>query len=163
MEQKHGAWGGAVAGLLLFLIAFYFVPQQAVGQAATADPGAGSFRDQLVNNEKALAEAQTQKKAAALQEMLDPNLIFVAFNGMVFTRQQLVAKVQYIDVSQYDMENFKVRRLGPNACLLTYDLRVKASVAGHNLPDKEYASSLWLRHGRGWQLVFHQETPAHHS
>ncbi|HEU5451786.1 MAG TPA: nuclear transport factor 2 family protein [Terriglobales bacterium] len=130
---------------------------------SSADPGAGAFRNQLVNNEKSLAAAQTQKKADALQRMLDPNLIFVAFNGLVFTRQQLISKIQYIDVSQYDMENFKVRQLGPGAALLTYDLRVKASVAGHSLPDKEYASSLWVRHGRDWQLVFHQETPAHHS
>lgn len=131
--------------------------------APAQQPAGNNLRDQLVNNEKALAQAQSQKKADALNRMLDPNLIFVAFNGLVFTREQLVSKVQYIDVSRYDMQNFKIRPLGSGAALLTYDLAVKASVAGHDLPAKEYASSLWVRHGRGWQLVFHQETPAHHS
>lgn len=134
------------------------------GQQAPAEGASGhGLRDLLVNHERELASAQTRKQSAALEHLLDPQLIFVAFNGMVFTKEQLVSKLQYIDVSQYDMENFKVRKLGSEAALLTYDLRVKASVAGHDLPAKEYASSVWMRDGGGWQLVFHQETPAHHS
>ena len=155
-------WGrGAVVSVVLVCM---LATVAAWGQQAPAEGSSGhGLRDLLVNHERELAAAQTHKQSAALEHLLDPQLIFVAFNGLVFTKAQLVSKLQYIDVAQYEMENFKVRQLGPGAALLTYDLRVKASVAGHDLPATEYASSVWMRDGGGWQLVFHQETPAHHS
>jgi hypothetical protein len=47
--------------------------------------------------------------------------------------------------------------------LVTYDLNINGKVAGHNLPAKQYASSVWVKPAGQWQLIFHQVTPAHHD
>jgi hypothetical protein len=47
--------------------------------------------------------------------------------------------------------------------LLTYDLRINEKVAGHQVPQKQYASSVWVKDGGQWKLLFHQgTTPANH-
>ena len=86
----------------------------------------------------------------------------MAYNGLVFDREKLLSSMKYVDVNNYAMENLKVRALGPQAVLVTYDLRISAQVAGRHLPQKQYASSVWLQRAGAWKLVFHQATPADH-
>ena len=114
------------------------------------------------NQEHELAKAETQQDRKLFQKVLDNKLIYVAFDGLVFTKQKIVQDLNYIDVSHYHIENLKTRALGPDAALVTYDLNINGNVAGHDLPAKQYASSVWLKKGTTWQLIFHQSTPAHH-
>lgn len=53
---------------------------------------------------------------------------------------------------------FAVQALGPTSALLTYR-------SAHRLPDGPLTqhtlrSSVWVNEGRGWQLLYHQGTPA---
>jgi hypothetical protein len=66
------------------------------------------------------------------------------------------------EVANYSMKNLKERELGTNAELVTYDLTINGDIAGRELPEKQYASSVWLKTAPGWKLVFHQATPSHH-
>jgi hypothetical protein len=55
-------------------------------------------------------------------------------------------------------DQFAVRTLGPAAALLTYR-------AAHRLPDGSLTrhtlrSSVWVREGEGWQMLYHQGTAA---
>jgi hypothetical protein len=123
---------------------------------------AGSLQDTLYNLEHQLAGAEKQHNKKFFETSLDNGLVFVAYNGLVFTKGKLLQSMQYIDVNHYSMENFKTRSLGPGAALVTYDLKINATIAGSQLPAKQYASSVWLRKGADWQLIFHQSTPARH-
>lgn len=114
------------------------------------------------NLEHRLAQAEKQGDKAFFERTLDPGLVYVAYNGLVFDREKLLSSMKYVDVNNYAMENLKVRALGPQAVLVTYDLRISAQVAGRHLPQKQYASSVWLQRAGAWKLVFHQATPADH-
>lgn len=131
-------------------------------------PAQGASPDQQVSNalhdqEQQLADAEKKKDRNYFQQKLDDNLIFVAYNGLVFTKSKILQSLNYIDVSRYAIKNMKVRSLGADAGLVTYDLLLAGNIAGHNLPAKQYASSVWVKHGDDWLLVFHQSTPAHHE
>ena len=134
--------------------------------AAWAQPrpkkAASSLQDTLFNLEHQLAGAEKQHNKKFFETSLDNRLVFVAYNGLVFTKDKLLRSMQYIDVNHYSMENFKTRALGPEAALVTYDLKINATIAGSQLPAKQYASSVWMRKGADWQLIFHQSTPAKH-
>ena len=114
------------------------------------------------NLEHKLAQAEKQGDKAFFERTLDPGLVYVAYNGLVFNKSKLIGSMKYVDVNNYSMENLKVRDLGPGAVLVTYDLRISAQVAGRHLPQKQYASSVWLKRAAAWNLVFHQATPANH-
>ena len=140
-----------------------------IPSVATGQQGAGKSQpadrvdSAIYNQEHALAKAEQQQDRQFFSSILDDGLIFVAFNGLVFTKADIVKDLNYIDVSHYDMKNLKVRRLGHDAALVTYDLQLKGSIAGHDLPPRQYASSVWVRHGGNWKLMFHQSTPANHK
>ncbi len=128
-----------------------------------AGTGTKALENQLVNNEQRLAQSEKNKGREFLRQTLADDFIYVAYNGEAFTKDKIVQAVKYMDISNYRMENFKVRVLGRQAALLTYDLLVQGNVGGHQIPQKEYASSVWVAMRGRWTLVFHQETPARHG
>jgi hypothetical protein len=146
--------------LLIAASPFQLSPAQARDSASLAS---SDLQTVIYNQEHRLAKAEQQKNRDFFNQSLDDALIYVAFNGLVFTKQQMMRDLTYIDVSDYEMENVKVRALGSSAALVTYDLKLKGKVAGHDLPSKQYASSVWVRDGHDWRLIFHQSTPAHHG
>lgn len=133
----------------------------AYSQSATSSK-VSAVKQELVGDEQALVQAEKRHDSSAFARLLREDLIYVAFNGWVFTKKDLVSKMRYIDVNDYDPANFKVRAPSANTALITYDLKAKASIAGHQLPNAQYVSSLWVRKGKQWQLLFHQATPATH-
>ncbi len=130
---------------------------------AVEDGGPDPLRDELVRDEQMVADAQEQKNANVLRQALADDFLYVAYNGLVFTKPQIVKDLKYMDVSRYRMQNFKVRRLGSAAALLAYDLDIGGSIAGQDMPAKQYASSIWMNRSGRWVLIFHQETPANHG
>jgi hypothetical protein len=134
----------------------------ASGAQTSAKRVSGSMQDTVYNLEHRLAQAEKQHNKRFFESSLDDELVYVAYNGLVFTKNKLLTSMQYIDVNHYSMENFKTRALGAEAALVTYDLKINASIAGSQLPAKQYASSVWVRKGGSWELIFHQTTPAEH-
>lgn len=135
---------------------------QGIAAATPTRGSANTLHDQLVNNEKQLTNAEVKKSAPFFQKALAPDFIDVAYNGLVLTKETILKNLQYVNVNGAQMKNFKLRRLGKDAALITYDLDEQASVAGHKTPQKQYASSVWIDQNGHWLLVFHQVTPAEH-
>jgi hypothetical protein len=154
--------------LSAYALALFVVVGTAFAQAPppspAASPGASRvrLRTALTKMEQQLAEAEQRKDKSFFAHTLSPQFLMVAYNGLVFTKPELLSKLNYLDVTQYAMKNFKVRPIGEAGALLTYDLDIQASAAGRHAPPKQYASSVWVRRGGGWQLLFHQTTPARH-
>lgn len=125
-------------------------------------PMSSQVRDVLFKHENELANAEKSHDKAVFQKLLSDDLIFIAFNGWVFNKSQLLSKEQYIDVAHYQPANMKVRTIGNEAAVVTYDLNVNAKLGGRDLPSKQYVSSVWVKSNGGWQLLLHQSTPATH-
>ncbi|HZR64766.1 MAG TPA: nuclear transport factor 2 family protein [Terriglobales bacterium] len=155
--KPYGVFVGAT-----FLVLFFAgsVPPSD-SQTATSHK-ASDVRQQLVADEQALVAAEKHHDRSAFSHLLREDLIYVAFNGWVFTKKDIVSKMRYIDVDEYDPANIKVRVPAADTALITYDLKAKTSIAGHDLPKSQYVSSLWVRKNNRWQLLFHQATPATH-
>src|SRR5689334_11305939 len=141
---------GAVS--LLGVMAQGQAPQQvATSKTASADvsgsAGEKALESQLVANEQQLADSEKKKDEQVLQQSLAEDFIYVAYNGLVLTKDKIVKSLKYIDIADSQMENFKVRQIGPDAAVLTYDLMVHGAIAGHQLPQRLYASSVWMQKG----------------
>lgn len=148
--------------VLLVLLASAFGRSPESSKSTTGSDAGHQLRDTLTNMEKELAQAEQQKNKRFFDQALSPQFLMVAYNGLVFTKAELLSKLNYLDVKRYAMKNFKVRLIGQAGALLTYDLDIQASAAGQHAPAKQYASSVWLKQGSHWQLLFHQSTPAAH-
>lgn len=147
---------GKRAGIKILLV--FLLGASSLATAQATDP----LHETIWNQEQSLAKAEKDKDRSYFEHKLDDRIIYVAYDGLVFTKSDIVKAVSYIDVSRYSIENMKVRALGSDAALATYDLVAKGSIAMHNLPDKQYTSSVCVKKGGDWLLIFHQSTPAHH-
>ncbi|HSB75565.1 MAG TPA: nuclear transport factor 2 family protein [Terriglobales bacterium] len=139
-------------------------PAFAAGPAKAAPHTSSQIRlrDTLTDMEKRLAQAEQKKDKNFFDQTLSPEFLMVAYNGLVFTKPELLSKLNYLDVKKYAMKNFKLRPIGGAGALLTYDLEIQASAAGRHAPVRQYASSVWIRERGHWDLLFHQTTPAKH-
>ena len=146
--------------LLIGAILACAAPVLMSGQSGSSNQQANGV---LYSQEQQLANAEKHKDKNYFEQKLDDGLIFVAYDGMVFTKSKILESLNYIDVSRYAIKNMKVRSLGGDGGLVTYDLLLTGKIGGHDLPTKQYASSVWVKHGDDWKLVFHQSTPAHHD
>ncbi len=129
---------------------------------APAEAGHSRLHDEIIAQEEALATAERKRDHAFFEKSLADNLVYVVFNGWVFDKDKIISGLDQLEIADLKMENYKVLPLAANAVLLTYDLLMKASLDGHELPQKNYASSVWENRDGHWQLVFHQVTPARH-
>ena len=125
--------------------------------------GPKSLESELVGNEQRIADSEKNKDQSFLAEALADNFIYVAYNGLVLTKDKIVQSLKFLDISNYQMENFKLRSLDENSAVLTYDLIIEGAIGGRELPHRQYASSVWVRKAGHWIMVLHQETPAKHS
>jgi hypothetical protein len=133
--------------------------------AATADGEARQRQrqEELVRLEGVLNDAERNHDIKTLQQTFADDLIYVAYTGVQLSKQRLIDGMGQVKISGYSMKNFSLKQLGPNNALLTYDLEVKGSFMGSDLPSKSHATSIWENRGDRWLLIYHAETPQKHS
>jgi hypothetical protein len=94
-----------------------------------------------------------------LQQLLHPEFHEVGRSGRAYDRDTIVshlASQQAHPVVASD--SFAVSELAPGVALLTYrsaHVQAESSLVNHTL-----RSSIWLKTPAGWQLRYHQGTPA---
>lgn len=93
------------------------------------------------------------RKSRTLVDLLDDEFLEFGSSGRTYSKADLVATLQAESPSKQTTSDFKTIRLGPDAALLTYRIRLHREPPVHTL-----RSSLWRRTGGKWRMVFHQAT-----
>lgn len=94
-----------------------------------------------------------------LEQLLHPDFHEVGRSGRVYARDTIVQYLTTLEIRPGVVSSqFRVEELAPGVALLNFR-SVQADGAGrwglHTL-----RSSVWLHTARGWQLRYHQGTPA---
>ena len=119
-------------------------------------------KNELYDKELELGKAEETKQAAFFQQNLAPNFMYVAFNGLVLSRDEILRALSHLQVSNSEIRNVRFRRLDHNVIQLAYDLFVNGDIFGQAIPHQQYATSIWIKDAGDWRLAYHQTTPAHH-
>jgi hypothetical protein len=115
----------------------------------------------LTELETELHRLETRRNASRLEALLHPDFAEFGRSGRVFAREDVLSEFAEVsDCPRVVAKNFEVRTIGDDAALLTY-VSAHEATSGH-LHRATLRSSLWLHGPRGWQLLFHQGTPADH-
>ena len=94
-----------------------------------------------------------------LEQLLHPDFHEVGRSGRPYDRETVVAYLAALDVQPVvASDGFALVELGPQVALLTYR-------SAHVEPDQRLVnhtlrSSVWVQSSLGWQLRYHQGTPA---
>lgn len=153
--------------LILLLLALALLTGIAFAADKPAQPQAktaaksGDVLQTLSAEEKRLWDAWKNKDTAVLQKLVSDDAVAVSVAGAQ-SKAEFIKEVGGggCDVKSYDLKDLKTTTFAPGTVLLTYKAEQQATCGGQALPPAVYGSSLYLKRGGNWLVVFHQETPA---
>ena len=147
--------------LVLIIISCCAIPL-ALGQASARPKPLTPFEQTLLTAEKGFIDAAKKGDAAFLQRTLADDFSFVAFDGQLYDRQELLDQFGEggVDILPYDM---KVVTLTDAAAIVTYDvvLRVPPSEDQGPPPRYQHFSTVWVKQGDACKMKFQQRSVSH--
>lgn len=121
-------------------------------------------RDTVSENralEERLANPGPQETKESLSGLFASGFREIGSSGRMFDVETVLGAlggvVQRSARSVISLEGFKVERVAPNVMLATYLAKVPP---GPGWRPPTLRSSLWVKQGGKWQILFHQGTPA---
>lgn len=114
--------------------------------------------DELEHLERELHSAATRQSASRLKKLLHTGFREIGRSGREYSRDAILERLTDAEPPQVHAEEFRRFDLNPGVALVTYKsahIDATGELRRHSL-----RSSLWMRGEDGWQMVFHQGTPA---
>ena len=124
-----------------------------------ADADHPTLLNQLQALEIELHHPGVRCSSTRLQALLHPDFREVGRSGARYTRDTVIDHLKsQVTPPEVHPSDFAVQALSDACALLTYR-------SAHRAPDGDFTmhvlrSSIWLKTGSSWQLVYHQGTPS---
>jgi len=125
----------------------------------------------MIGNAKTIADLDTRfqaavkaNDAAAMDEILHPDMILVVGRGTVFTKKQLIdealAKSNVYERQDEESGTQTVRMFGPDVGIVTAKLWIKGRNGNASFDRKLWFSDTYVRTQSGWKYAFGQSSIA---
>jgi hypothetical protein len=109
--------------------------------------------------ERELLDPATRADRGRVDALLDDAFVEVGRSGARYSKADLLARLPAQSVHpQTRADGFALRRLGPDAALLTW--RSAWTLPDGALERHTLRASVWQRSPEGWRLAYHQGTAA---
>jgi hypothetical protein len=112
------------------------------------------WRDELLDLEQRLLDPSVRGSPQAVVPLLHPDFVEFGSSGRVYTKEMMVQMMLQQAPGVVRIRDFDVREITPEAALVTY-----RTVGAEGKETRR--SSIWVRGGGAWQIVFHQGTRVH--
>jgi len=112
--------------------------------------------------EKAISALNDAFKAGVpgpIKSLLTEDHLSVTTWGGRQTREESLKTLPELKLKEYAVSGMKVTLLGKEAALVTYSLGLKGTFKGKDVPEKNFASAVWVRKDGIWLEAYYQETP----
>ena len=150
------------SGLIALILLICSAASIAGTNPANAPKPLTPFEQTLIGAEKGFITAAKKGDAAFFKSTLTPDFSFVAFDGQLYERQEMLDQFSEggFDIMPYEM---KVVAAGDDVAIVTYNivLRVPASEDQGPPPRYQHVSTVWVKQGDTWKMKFQQWTAAH--
>ena len=129
---------------------FLLVLLSSAGYTQTA-PSSRSPRDY----EMRIIDAERNGDMPVFEELLADNCVTIGPDGKRHSKAEVLEILRSLQKQNVAATDFTVLPAGRDAAIVNY---VVNGVAPNGLTRQHIASSVWVRRGRGWRMVFHQGT-----
>jgi hypothetical protein len=108
----------------------------------------------LFELEQRLAQVGKKLSAEDALSLIAEEFIEFGASGKIWTKAEIIAAMAEWEPIDRIVEDFTVRQLSADICLVTYKVR-----GADRQPSRcSLRSSIWRNNGKRWQLIFHQGT-----
>ncbi len=149
--------------VLAFASLAFAQPQAAASPSPAPKPKPRMSKAQLLKKlsatETKLWEAWKNRDAKVFQANLSADSVMIGGSG-ISAKADAIKGITSDDcqVSSYTLSDWKLTMIDADAALLTYKGAATGTCGGQPIPTA-WASTVWVKRGRGWQAFSHQETP----
>jgi uncharacterized protein (TIGR02246 family) len=114
----------------------------------------------IIALESAWDQAEQNKDANALANLLAENLVYVDYDGSISTKQQFLANVKSADITgeQINNEGVTVRLYNNNVAVSTGIYRDKGFEKGKPFQRRGRFTNVWLNQSGKWECIASQST-----
>ncbi len=98
-----------------------------------------------------------RSSADALGELLHDSFVEIGASGVVHSRSGVISALRTESAIERTLLAFSARQIAPGVALTMYEIE-QASPDGTT--RRSLRSSVWVRDGGSWKMIFHQGTPA---
>jgi uncharacterized protein (TIGR02246 family) len=113
----------------------------------------------IIALESAWDQAEQNKDAAALANLLADNIVYVDFDGSISSKQQFLAEVKSADMTGEQIKNEGVTvRLYGNVAVSTGIYRDKGMEKGKPFSRRGRFTNVWLNQNGKWECIASQST-----
>ena len=114
----------------------------------------------IIALESAWDQAEQNKDAAALANLLADNIVYVDYDGSLSTKQQFLADVKSADITgeQIKNEGVTVHLYGNNVAVSTGIYRDKGMEKGKAFSRRGRFINVWMNQNGKWQCIASQST-----
>jgi len=112
--------------------------------------------EQLLEFERKLLDPALRRAPERLASLLADDFVEFGSSGRSYDKRQVLYRLGKQVPAQLVIEEFRVVELAADAALVTYRARADSGKGR----DEKYSlrSSVWVRCGGEWQMIFHQGT-----
>ncbi|MEL4505173.1 ribonuclease HI family protein [Luteococcus sp. H138] len=115
------------------------------------EPAGGTDADDVVALEESLLLDSVRSDKRRVEALLHPDFTEIGASGKLWSRARMLASIEPL-TNRTTLEVIGVDKLADDVILLRWRSRSRGAIA--------LRSSVWVRTAAGWQLRFHQGTPA---
>jgi hypothetical protein len=152
----------ALVSFLLVVTACTNQPTTNMGNSnanTTAAKMAAPSEADIIAKEKAAWDTLKKKDYAAFGDLLASDYIEVTDQG-VMDKAGIVADVKDFIPTDVTFSDWKMLPVDNDAVILTYNVTVKATYKGKDIPPGPYrAAAAWVSRDGKWQAFYYQQTP----
>jgi len=150
-------------GFVGFMILLCCVlPATGDGQANAPARPLTSLEQALMSAEMSFVDAAKKGDVAFFKRTLTGDFSFVAFDGQLYSRQDMLDQFAEggVNLQPYDM---KVVIAAEGVAIVTYDVVLRVPPAQDQGPPPRYQhfSTVWVKQGDEWKMKFQQMTASH--
>lgn len=98
-----------------------------------------------------------RRNRQAIAELLADDFHEFGSSGRVWTKQQILDKLESEPPFEAVMQDFEATKLAGEVVLVTYAVTLQSSDSESRTSLR---SSVWIRRDDRWKMIFHQGTPA---
>jgi hypothetical protein len=138
-------------------------PQATASPSPAPKPKPRMSKAQLLKrlsaSETKLWEAWKNKDSKPFQATLSADSVMIGGGGTQSKADAIKGITSdECQVTSYTLSDWKLTMIDSDAALLTYKGAATGTCGGQPIPTA-WASTVWVKRGKGWQAFSHQETP----
>jgi glyoxylase I family protein len=112
----------------------------------------------LIQLEQELVAAQKRRDFAAVEALLADDFHEIGSSGRVFSKADAVRVISEVQIVDCTFDHFQFLPIDDKCAIVMYMATARRTQDGREHLNRAWRSSIWVKRGDAWQILFHQAT-----